>query len=518
MMLPARDPAALAGERFDVAIVGGGVYGAMLALESVRHGLRPLLLDRGDFAAATSFNSLRIIHGGLRYLQTANVPRAVESIREQRWFLRTFPDFVEPLPSLMPLYNVGVRRTWIMRAALAADGMLAVRRNAGVTPARQLSPARVVDAAKVCDMFPGVDTKGLRGGALWYDAFAPDAPLLIREIIRWACADGAAALSYMEATGVHLVDGQVRGVTARDECTGAECTFAAGAIINAAGPWSRAFSATCGDERPELFTPALAWNVVFDREPPAACALALQPARTHGQTYFVVPWKGVTFAGTAYAPWTGTTDAPYPGLEQLRTFVADLNAALPGMALREGDIARVTAGIMPVRRAGSVALTTRDVIVDHGATGGPRGLFSVSGVKLSTARAVAEATVRRAFPHARPCTDAALPRPESIPASPHRSFRWMPDPGDPAWQREFEELVRAEPVVHLADVFLRRSTLGDNPERALALAPAACRLLGWDAARTREETAALACAVRGEPVGGAPVPERSYSSADRDHP
>ncbi|MBA2564749.1 MAG: FAD-dependent oxidoreductase, partial [Gemmatimonadetes bacterium] len=59
-----RDPAAAARERYDVVIVGGGAYGACLALESARRGLRPLLLERGDFGGATSWNSLRIVHGG----------------------------------------------------------------------------------------------------------------------------------------------------------------------------------------------------------------------------------------------------------------------------------------------------------------------------------------------------------------------------------------------------------------------------------------------------------------------
>jgi glycerol-3-phosphate dehydrogenase len=90
---------------YDLIIVGGGIYGAMLALESVFRGLKPLLLEKSDFGAATSFNSLRIVHGGLRYLQTLDLPRHFESVRERRWFLRNFPDHVRPLPCLMPLFQ-----------------------------------------------------------------------------------------------------------------------------------------------------------------------------------------------------------------------------------------------------------------------------------------------------------------------------------------------------------------------------------------------------------------------------
>ena len=97
-------------ERFDLVIIGGGIYGAMLQLYAAAAGLKSALIDRGDFGAETSFNSLRILHGGLRYIQSLDLRRSRESIREQRWFLGKFPDLVRPLPCLLPLYKRGWRR------------------------------------------------------------------------------------------------------------------------------------------------------------------------------------------------------------------------------------------------------------------------------------------------------------------------------------------------------------------------------------------------------------------------
>src|SRR5512137_1904921 len=100
-----RDSAAAASEKYDVIIVGGGIYGVMLALEAGKRRQRALLLEQEDFGGATSLNHLRTIHGGLRYLQSLDLPRCLESIRERRWFLANFPALVQVLPCLMPLYG-----------------------------------------------------------------------------------------------------------------------------------------------------------------------------------------------------------------------------------------------------------------------------------------------------------------------------------------------------------------------------------------------------------------------------
>ena len=108
-------------EPFDVIVVGGGIYGACTLLEASRRGLRALLIERDDFGGATTWNSLRIVHGGLRYLQHADLGRFRRSVAEQTWWLHNFPDLVEPLSCLMPLYNFGLKRTDVMRAALARN-------------------------------------------------------------------------------------------------------------------------------------------------------------------------------------------------------------------------------------------------------------------------------------------------------------------------------------------------------------------------------------------------------------
>jgi glycerol-3-phosphate dehydrogenase len=122
-----RDPVGAVRGRYDLIVVGGGIYGVMILLEASRRRLNALLVERDDFGGQTSFNSLRIIHGGLRYLQTLDLHRFRESVSERQWFLRTFPDLIRPLPCLMPLHGDGLRRPPVLRAALAANDFLSSR-------------------------------------------------------------------------------------------------------------------------------------------------------------------------------------------------------------------------------------------------------------------------------------------------------------------------------------------------------------------------------------------------------
>ena len=84
----------------------------------------------------------------------------------------------------------------------------------------------------------------------------------------------------------------------------------------------------------------------------------------------------------------------------LEAFIDALNRSVPGLSLRRKDIASVMAGLLPLDRPGGRALARRETIIDHGRTGGPAGVFSVCGVKLTTARLVAEKVLRRAVPQA----------------------------------------------------------------------------------------------------------------------
>ena len=481
-----RDVSGAAASQFDLIIIGGGIYGVMLALEAGRRDKRSLLLERDDFGGATSLNHLRTVHGGLRYLQALDLPRFFESVAERRWFLANFPALVHVLPCLMPLYGRGLKRAEIMRAALLLNDILGTTRNRGVSEARRLDRGKVVGKRFTRNAFPQVDRRGLQGSALWYDAAMPDHQRLLMEILRWACGLGASALNYVEGQSLLLHHGRVQGVLAGDRLNGQDVEFRAPVVINAAGPWCRQLAQKFDQDYPRLFSQRLLlFNVLFKRKALSAHALALVPPHRPDHTYFVHNWKNRLLAGTGEIPVPAESENPQPRPDDIAAFIADMNDAVPELLLSEKDVEHVYFGILPA--TASCKLAGREVILDHGEHQGPAGLFSVSGVKYTTSRLVAQKTLKKIFPGSRP---RKISPPEAA-----NSGRWFFDyawrpPAD--WDpNELKPLVEEEAVVHLDDLLFRRTGLGENRRRALDMLPRLRPLFPWNDLRWQQECARL---------------------------
>ncbi len=472
-----RDPQGAEKGEYDAIIIGGGIYGITLALEAGRRGLKTLLLDQGDFGEQTSFNSLKIIHGGLRYLQSLDLHRFRESVGERAWFLRHFPGRVHPLPCFMPLYGNGMRRPLIFRAALLANHLFSLRRNSGIAPDHHLPMGGVVGVRESQSIFPLLDRDGLKGGAVWYDAYMPDSQLLVMDLLQVACRLGTIPLNYVQATEL-LTDsqGHVDGVSCVDQETGRNHKYHAKLVINAAGPWCRKVVSGIKGDQAELFRPSLAWNVLFKKDALSDHALAVQAREPGSRLFFITPWKGKIFAGTGHEPWTGEPGRPLPDRKQLKSFIQALNEAVPGLELQIQDVGRIFAGLLPTTEAGSNKLTKREVIIDHGAAGGPTGLFSVGGIKFTTARLVAEKILDL--------------------AGLGKAIVSMPEEGSNSYAEirkgqqleQYQELLdRDKSIVHLDDLLFRRSTLWEESEDALEMAKRLSELFSWDDERKRQE-------------------------------
>ncbi|NNM20018.1 MAG: FAD-dependent oxidoreductase [Gammaproteobacteria bacterium] len=466
----------------------------MLLLEAARCGQRAVLLEQRDFGAGTSFNSLRIIHGGLRYLQSIDLPRFFESVAERRWFLKAFPDLVRPLPCIMPIYNRGIRRMPLLRSALWVNDLLSAKRNTGVSQACCLPDGRMLSPHETQALFPAVRMTGLSGAACWYDAHMPDSQRVIMGTLRWACALGAQAFNYVAVERVIKRGGAIAGVEAIDQETGQKYEFRAETVINATGPSARAFAARSDKDVPGLFRPSLAWNVLFDCPAPSEYALALTPDRPGAHTYFLHPWKGRLLAGTGHQPWGRGLDEPAPDDAQMERFVADLNDVLPQAGLHAGNVVRVYSGFLPVEQAGGTKLSDRSVMHDHGRNGGPQGLYSVSGVKFTMARKEAERTMNCIVKERRLGKMPPLdPQSRPLPNNPVASvdYEWMPPDSDSSWKKHLAALIKEESVIHLDDLVLRRTSIGDNPRRARRLATQIADVFDWDEQRREQELSRL---------------------------
>ena len=140
----------LADSCYDVLVIGGGIYGACVAREGVLRGLSVALVDMADFASGTSANSLKVIHGGLRYLQHGDVRRMRISINERRTLMRIAPHLVHPLPVLIPTYGHGVQGKGIFRLALMLNDVVSFDRNRGLDAQHAFPAGACLPKAPVC--------------------------------------------------------------------------------------------------------------------------------------------------------------------------------------------------------------------------------------------------------------------------------------------------------------------------------------------------------------------------------
>jgi glycerol-3-phosphate dehydrogenase len=483
-----RDSEKCSQESYDLVIVGGGIYGIMLSFEAVRRNLRPLLLEKNDFISATSLNHLRTVHGGVRYLQSLDLHRFKESVAERKWFLKHLPQFVNVMPCLMPLYGKGLYRNSIFRIGLLLNDILSFNRNISIADKEQHLPGcRVINPGKTRKLFPTVDHQGLTGSALWYDANIEEYQRLMMELIKLAVSSGATTLNYVKAAVLLKEKDCVVGVQAVDQETGKEYEFKAPVVINAAGPWCREVAAALDKDHMSLFRKRLlVWNVLFNREALSDHALGLSPLKCGGHNYFFHPWKNRLLVGTSEVVVEKSDKETIVPAEAMEKFIKDINTTVPGLKLTEADIQRVYSGILPAEEDGTMSKRTN--ICDHSANGGPKGLFSISGIKFTTSRLVADKTLKRVFPKAE-----KIPHEKILEKMEIKNISFDYDWDSPKEEdlSLFKEIVENESVLHLSDLILRRTSLGDHPERAIKILPKIRPIFDWDDNQWEEEVKQL---------------------------
>ncbi len=222
---------------------------------------------------------------------------------------------------------------------------------------------------------------------------------------------------------------------------------------------------------------------MLDQEPRFSVAAVAVPPRRRARTYFLLPWKGKVLAGTYHAPWTHGLEHDEGRAEHVERFLGELQAAAPALNVDAKDVLRVFWGQLPVVRAATDKLATRELIHDHGANGGPLGLYSISGVKFTMARRVAEKTLRALGGGAAGLSAPSSTEPPAASTPPTlEEFRELLDANPAAARQLVRRLADEESAVCLSDLFFRRTDWGMVPGRFEPLVPRLSELLPWDAA------------------------------------
>jgi len=497
-----RDLNELGSVEHDVLVIGGGIQGACIAWDAALRGLDVALVERDDFGAATSANSLRIVHGGIRYLARGDLARMRDSIRERSALLRVAPGLIEPLPVLVPTGRPGVPGRAAFGAALALTHLLSPARNRHLHPSRHIAAGRVLSRPHCVRLFPALGSHGFSGGALWYDARMTRPERLTLAFIVSAAFAGAQVANYAEVDGFEISGGRIRSAGVVDRRTGRRQEVRARQVVIAAGPWTEALAGRAGMwVGPAAGTPrhALALNLVVGRRV-AEVAVGLRststsrgdPGGSGGRFLFLAPQERSTLLGT----WYGVADDgddPGPALEQgAESLLTDFNRACPGLDLSGSDVVGRQWGRLPLKaglEAGPAATLAERPRVTSGHEGdGPANLMTVEAVKYTTARSVAQDVVDLVLAslgrQPRPCRTAETPLVGAELAADER----------PLAQRILHAATD-EMALTLEDVVYRRTELGDppgpDPEGVALAARITGEALGWDEGRRIAEEASL---------------------------
>jgi glycerol-3-phosphate dehydrogenase len=284
-------------------------------------------------------------------------------------------------------------------------------------------------------------------------------------MLHWAAEAGATSLNYVRAEQLIASGAQTAGVIARDGLSGTRLEFRAPVIVNCGGPWCREIASAFHRDVPRLFSPAVAFNLLLDYKPNFNTAVAVRPRLPGARTYFLYPWKGLLLAGTYHASCPLGFQNGAPREDLVAEFVRHLGVAIPGSHLTTSHVLRVHWGFLPARSEGSWEPSHREVLHCHGDQGGPKGLYSVSGVKLTTARLVAEKMLRRVLSDSgRQFSEPSVDRPPQSAPPPRRSqFEALLRSDRQCAQELVHNIIDQEAVVCWDDLLLRRTEWGSCP-------------------------------------------------------
>lgn len=398
-----RELEALAGgERVDLAVVGGGVTGAGIALDAAARGLSVALIEAYDLAYGTSRWSSKLVHGGLRYLAKGDLALAHESAVERGiLMMRTAPHLTRAIPQLFPMYSRTSRgqQAFIMTGLIAGDGL---RRAAG-TPASVLPRPRSIPATEALALAPGLSPKGLRGALLAYDGALTDDARLVVSLARTAASRGAKILTRVEALRL-----DADSVLARDRLTGREVRIQAAQVINATGVWAGELAESV------RLRPSRGSHLVLASEAARIGATSVNvpvPGENNRFVFLLPQPDGRVFVGVTDEP----TDGPVPRIplvpESDVDFLLEVASTAFTRPLTRADVAGSFAGLRPlVEGSGG---RSADLSRKHAVVTGADGVLTIVGGKLTTYRKMAEdavdAALKRSGLHAGPSTTSRLP-------------------------------------------------------------------------------------------------------------
>lgn len=370
---------ALDEEVFDLLVIGGGITGGGIARDAAGRGLSVALIESGDIGGATSSRSSRLVHGGLRYLETFEFGLVFEALRERRRLLELAPHLVHPLPFLFPVYRGDDPSLPKLAAGILLYEGLSLFRS----PGRQ----KILTSGGALEFEPRLRAKGLVGGALYHDAQVDDARLTLA-VARGANDLGARVLSYARARSVVATPEDFTRVVVEDRLTGTVRTARARLVLNAAGPWSDHVRRLADPAVTRRLRTTKGVHILFPRERVGNRNAIIFKSVVDDRVMFVLPWGRFSYVGTTDTEYDGDPAEAVADPADIRYLLDSTNGLLPEARLEKGDIVSTWAGVRPLL-APDADVSAGETSREHAIWRDPSGLLNVAGGKLTTFREMA---------------------------------------------------------------------------------------------------------------------------------
>jgi len=371
-------------ETWDFIIIGGGATGVGAAIDASARGYRTLLVEQNDFGKGTSSRSTKLIHGGVRYLKQGNISLVLEALKERGLLYRNAPHLVQNIAFVVPTYD-----WWegtFYGVGLKLYDVLAGKYGFGK------SEALSVD--ETLERIPTLESKGLRGGVIYYDGQFDDSRLLIN-MVQTAGELGADIINYMQVTSLLKNDEMISGIVAKDIETGETYEFTSRAVINATGVFSDSVRMMDDKNVKPIIAPSQGTHIVLDKSFLPGINAIMVPHTSNGRVLFAIPWHNRVIVGTTDIEVEKPILDPVAQDQEVDYLLQTASKYLVKDPSRS-DILSVFAGIRPLIRPEKDE-NTASISREHTVFISRTGLITVAGGKWTTYRKMAEDTIDEAI-------------------------------------------------------------------------------------------------------------------------
>ena len=514
-----RDIEKLSKDEFDILVIGGGIHGITVAREAAKNGYKTALIEMNDFGHSTSFNSMKVIHGGLRYLQHGNLKRIRQSIRSRKIMQNVAPHLIKAVPFLVPTFGRGLKSKNIMRLALSVNDLISFNRNYNIAFQNRIPGGYVISREEILKLIPGINTEKFTGGAVWYEAVVQNTERMLLEFLYEANQYDFTAANYVVALEFINSDDGIKEVKVKDLINSSEFNISARVFVNAVGPWFNQIQKKLEFNKPQIkLTKAV--NIIVRKNFFADYSVGLEGKENFSDTealfkrgkrlFFFVPIQNYTMIGTTYKLYDGKVNGLEITKEDINEIIEEANYLFPSSQLTFDDVSFYHVGLVPMDEkssAGSIQAERHSTVSEYS-----RNLFSIKSVKYTTAPVIAEEVVKKIKKKIKPSysykkevktitknysgnipqvvaervikTDGSHCNKIFELINENKSYLNLISENPPIITAEIVYAIRNEMALTLKDVILRRTGMGmlecPSLESIRAVASIISQELGWD--------------------------------------